>query len=325
MLLYHGVSFFLARSKANKTPVPAFKIQQKGKKISRKVTNNFLLDLFQEHGLTLKCGYESNSKFLFQKSNIPTFEKLNAVMESTKPSVYTGGNREGIERVLKEDGMYAFFMEAAAIEYHTERNCQLTQIGGLLDRKGYGVALPPGKLIMGWKSSWFCSPRKLFFSQGLLTPSKYLQEFWVFKKKGFCKSWRRSGGRRCMELESASWVSPWILTEFWNNFWKRWLNTTELSFHFKEGEDANSGQLGLPNLGGVFIVLFGGMVMSCIIAVAEFMWHARQIINDPEVSIIRGSSLQCELSNRRGWVRISLVLSIGVYSNSTTPFYSVPE
>ena len=43
MLLYHGVSFFLARSKANKTPVPAFKIQQKGKKISRKVTKVSLL------------------------------------------------------------------------------------------------------------------------------------------------------------------------------------------------------------------------------------------------------------------------------------------
>ena len=61
------------------------------------------------------------------------------------------------------------------------------------------------------------------------------------------------------------------------------MNTTELSFHFKEGEDANSGQLGLPNLGGVFIVLFGGMVMSCIIAVGEFMWNARQTIKDPEV------------------------------------------
>ena len=71
-------------------------------------------------------------------------EKLNAAMESAKPSVYTNGNAEGIDRVRKEDGMYAFFMEAAAIEYHTERICDLTQIGGLLDRKGYGVALPPG-------------------------------------------------------------------------------------------------------------------------------------------------------------------------------------
>ena len=75
--------------------------------------------------------------------------KLNAVMESTKPSVYTTeGNDEGIERVIKEDGNYAFFMESAAIEYHKERNCNLTQIGGLLDSKGYGIALPMGEDIL---------------------------------------------------------------------------------------------------------------------------------------------------------------------------------
>jgi ionotropic glutamate receptor len=47
--------------------------------------------------------------------------------------------------VRKEDGMYAFFMEAAAIEYHVERVCDLKQLGGLLDSKGYGVALPKGE------------------------------------------------------------------------------------------------------------------------------------------------------------------------------------
>ena len=65
-------------------------------------------------------------------------------MESAKPSVYTATNGAGIERVRKEDGMYAFFMEGASIEYNVERKCDLTQIGGLLDSKGYGVALPPG-------------------------------------------------------------------------------------------------------------------------------------------------------------------------------------
>ena len=39
------------------------------------------------------------------------------------------GNSQGIDRVLKEDGMYAFFMEAAAIEYHVERKCDLKQLG----------------------------------------------------------------------------------------------------------------------------------------------------------------------------------------------------
>ena len=66
-------------------------------------------------------------------------------MESAKPSVYTSGNSAGIDRVRKEDGLYAFFMEAAAIEYHVERKCDLKQLGGLLDSKGYGIALPKGE------------------------------------------------------------------------------------------------------------------------------------------------------------------------------------
>ena len=68
-------------------------------------------------------------------------------MESTKPSVYTSGNSAGIDRVRKEDGLYAFFMEAAAIEYHVERKCDLKQLGGLLDSKGYGIALPKGDQV----------------------------------------------------------------------------------------------------------------------------------------------------------------------------------
>ena len=67
-------------------------------------------------------------------------------MESAKPSVYAKSNSEGLDRVRKEDGMYAFFMEAAAIEYHIERFCDLKQLGGLLDSKGYGIALPKGEI-----------------------------------------------------------------------------------------------------------------------------------------------------------------------------------
>ena len=77
-----------------------------------------------------------------QGSTIPTYQKLNAFMEGTKPSVYTTGNAAGIDRVRKEDGLYAFFMEAAAIEYHVQRKCDLKQLGGLLDSKGYAMALP---------------------------------------------------------------------------------------------------------------------------------------------------------------------------------------
>ena len=36
-------------------------------------------------------------------------------------------------------------MESSTIEYITNLNCNLTQIGGLLDAKGYGIATQKGK------------------------------------------------------------------------------------------------------------------------------------------------------------------------------------
>lgn len=50
---------------------------------------------------------------------------------------------EGIHRVLTSD--YAFLMESTTIEFVTQRNCNLTQIGGLIDSKAYGVGTPMGK------------------------------------------------------------------------------------------------------------------------------------------------------------------------------------
>lgn len=49
---------------------------------------------------------------------------------------------EGIHRVLTSD--YAFLMESTTIEFVTQRNCNLTQIGGLIDSKAYGVGTPMG-------------------------------------------------------------------------------------------------------------------------------------------------------------------------------------
>lgn len=62
-------------------------------------------------------------------------------MESAKPTVFVKDNNEGMKRVLREKN-YAFFMESATIEYMVERHCELTQVGGLLDNKGYGIAMP---------------------------------------------------------------------------------------------------------------------------------------------------------------------------------------
>ena len=67
-----------------------------------------------------------------------------AFMDGDKNNFVTS-NKLGKERVHKENGKYAFLMESTSVEYITERECELTQIGGLLDSKGYGIALRPSK------------------------------------------------------------------------------------------------------------------------------------------------------------------------------------
>ena len=81
-----------------------------------------------------------------QDSKIPTYARMTAFMESQKPSVFTASNNDGVKRVLESDGNFAFLMESNSIQYQIERNCQLLQIGGLLDSKGYGIAFTPGKV-----------------------------------------------------------------------------------------------------------------------------------------------------------------------------------
>ncbi|CAG7820815.1 unnamed protein product, partial [Allacma fusca] len=62
-------------------------------------------------------------------------------MQNMKPLPFVKSNTEGVDRVRKEEGRYAFFMESSSIEYQTERDCRLTMLGGPLDSKGYGIAL----------------------------------------------------------------------------------------------------------------------------------------------------------------------------------------
>ena len=78
--------------------------------------------------------------------------------------VWSASNKEGVERVLNSDGQYAFMMESTVVDYVVERQCELTQVGGLLDNKGYGIGLPPSKfseeravISKGWRYQTFLS------------------------------------------------------------------------------------------------------------------------------------------------------------------------
>lgn len=86
-----------------------------------------------------------DEKIVFKDSNYSTYQRMWAAMQEARPSVFTKSNDEGVDRVLKKRD-YAFLMESTTIEYRMERNCDLDKVGGLIDNKGYGIALPRSKL-----------------------------------------------------------------------------------------------------------------------------------------------------------------------------------
>ena len=71
-----------------------------------------------------------------------TYQKMWRYMESHHSESFVASYDEGVERVLASN--YAFLCESTTLDYLLQRNCNLTQIGGLLDDKGYGIATPKG-------------------------------------------------------------------------------------------------------------------------------------------------------------------------------------
>lgn len=61
------------------------------------------------------------------------------------PHLLTSSNIEGLDRATNEN--YAFLMESSSIQYIIERNCEVTQIGDLLDDKNYGIGMRKGERL----------------------------------------------------------------------------------------------------------------------------------------------------------------------------------
>ena len=59
--------------------------------------------------------------------------------------MFVNSTKEGVERVRK--GKYAYLLESTMNEYISQRDCDLMQVGGLLDSKGYGIGTPRGEVL----------------------------------------------------------------------------------------------------------------------------------------------------------------------------------
>ncbi|XP_028034359.1 glutamate receptor ionotropic, kainate 2 isoform X2 [Bombyx mandarina] len=74
----------------------------------------------------------------FRDSNIDIYKRMWQQMSTASPPALVSSYEEGVRKVLTEN--YAFLMESTMLDHRVQRDCNLTQIGGLLDSKGYGIA-----------------------------------------------------------------------------------------------------------------------------------------------------------------------------------------
>ncbi|PIO35036.1 hypothetical protein AB205_0091890 [Aquarana catesbeiana] len=94
---------------------------------------------------TLDAG---STKEFFKRSKIAVYEKMWTYMKSAEPSVFTKTTAEGVARVRKSKGKFAFLLESTMNEYIEQRKpCDTMKVGGNLDSKGYGVATPKHSLL----------------------------------------------------------------------------------------------------------------------------------------------------------------------------------
>ncbi|CAL7945896.1 unnamed protein product [Xylocopa violacea] len=143
---------------------------------------------------TIKYGAKQGGSTLtfFRDSNYSTYKEMYDYMKANEKELLPPDNDAGLKKVLLED--YAFLMESSSIEYITERYCNVTQIGGLLDAKGYGIAMKKNSL---YRHALNTAVLRLQQS-GLLTE---LKKKWWTQKRGGGKCREDGGGGAAEELD----------------------------------------------------------------------------------------------------------------------------
>ncbi|KAJ3591158.1 hypothetical protein NHX12_009105 [Muraenolepis orangiensis] len=101
-------------------------------------------DLADQTAIEYGTMHGGSTMTFFKNSRYQTYQRMWNFMHSKQPSVFVKSTEEGIARVLNSN--YAFLLESTMNEYYRQRNCNLTQIGGLLDTKGYGIGMSPGSV-----------------------------------------------------------------------------------------------------------------------------------------------------------------------------------
>ncbi|XP_030380658.1 uncharacterized protein LOC115628614 [Scaptodrosophila lebanonensis] len=190
-----------------------------------------LQDLIEQDEVKFGSMNGGSTSLFFSESNDTDYQRAWNQMKGFKPSAFTSNNKEGVARVRKEKGKYAFLMETTSLSYNVERNCDLHEIGSQIGEKHYGLAVPLG------------ADYRTNLSVSILQLSEKGE---LYKMK--------------------------------NKWWKNH-NVTCEAVHELDGDE-----LSIIELGGVFLVLAGGVLIGLLIGVVEFLWNVQHVAVEERVT-----------------------------------------
>ncbi|KAG7470922.1 hypothetical protein MATL_G00119050 [Megalops atlanticus] len=238
-----------------------------------------------------------STKEFFRRSKIAVYEKMWTYMKSAEPTVFTKTTAEGVARVRKSKGKYAFLLESTMNEYTEQRKpCDTMKVGGNLDSKGYGVATPKGSQL---RNAVNLAVLKLN-EQGLL--DKLKNKWWY--DKGECGS---GGGDSKVSLYVTKCGESGVLDKLKN---KWWYDKGECGPKDSGSKDKSSQALSLSNVAGVFYILVGGLGLAMLVALIEFCYKSRAEAKRMKLTFTEAM---------RNKARLSITGSVGENGRVLTP------
>ncbi|KAB7500149.1 Glutamate receptor ionotropic, kainate 2 [Armadillidium nasatum] len=213
----------------------------------------------------------------FRDSKIETYQKMWRYMESRRPSVFVPTIDDGVARVLEGD--YAFLMESTMLDYNVQRNCNLTQIGGLLNSNSYGIATPIGKEMKHMKrknASHFKlnyttkrNQRYLFCFCFSINdkkirnkyPFNFIERFSCLSSCGKGSPWRDKISLAILELQEKGVIQ--MLYSKW------WRNTGDVCNRDEKNKDSKANALGVENI-GIYKQFFSILILYTFILYFRF-------------------------------------------------------
>ncbi|XP_041119484.1 glutamate receptor 2 isoform X5 [Polyodon spathula] len=205
-----------------------------------------------------------STKEFFRRSKIALFDKMWTYMKSAEPSVFVKTTAEGVVRVRKSKGKYAYLLESTMNEYIEQRKpCDTMKVGGNLDSKGYGIATPKGSSL---RNAVNLAVLKLN-EQGLL--DKLKNKWWY--DKGECGSGGGDSKVSPINLAVLKLSEQGTLDKLKN---KWWYDKGECGAK-DSGSKEKTSALSLSNVAGVFYILVGGLGLAMLVALIEFCYKSR--------------------------------------------------